>query len=431
MVLIFHDRGNAVNDTQLHQFVLPNSNGFDHDRSSSVGGSHRADIGLLDSTPAIVRDGPGGVLTETNMDGGNSSNHGYVKEATLPNGVVNILSNGNDNEIVTFAYAHGEGHVIYSSIPLDYYIDNRGPTGTRAGMDIYSANIVAYAVSLVDPIVLDLDGDGFEFFHVTDSSVDFSMTPDGLTRPNDWLAPDDGFLVFDKNDNGQIDDITELFSEYFAEGVTSGLGALKTLDENSDGVLDSQDSQFSQLRVWQDLNSDGRTDESELKLLSDFGISNFDLSVDPNVQLVGESVFLSTGIMEHINGDKSHFGEVAIGVSSLAADIQPQEEDVDLGSISKLRIEGVERIDSTNGQHEKMTLDVSDIFENATGPNVITLTGDVGDSLVLDITADSVEQSKDLIDGSVDATRYIMAGSSTNLLVDNDISVSINHFLPI
>ena len=58
----------------------------------------------------------------------------------------------------------------------------------------------------------------------------------------------------------------------------SGFQALSQWDKNKDGVLDISDTVFTQLRVWQDLNQDGLTDEGELRSLRDVGIRSISLA---------------------------------------------------------------------------------------------------------------------------------------------------------
>ena len=72
-----------------------------------------------------------------------------------------------------------------------------------------------------------------------------------------WTSPDDAMLAYDKNANGEIDGITELFSEYMSETAEDGLEALAEYDSNSDGVFDANDTIFNDVRVWQDSNSNG------------------------------------------------------------------------------------------------------------------------------------------------------------------------------
>ncbi|MAR78857.1 MAG: hypothetical protein CMM18_01355, partial [Rhodospirillaceae bacterium] len=256
-----------------------------------------------------------GNLNDNSLDGVNNSRHGFVELNSLPNNAIPLFTTNNPDEIVTFVYPQGQGHVIYSSIPINKHMSGNGNSpGVENIRDIYAPNLVQYAATLVDPIVLDLDGDGFEFIHIDNQSISFSMNPDVSQQPNDWVAPDDGFLVLDKNNNGIVDDIREMFSEFFVEGVNTGVGALSTLDENKDGVINSLDSQFANLKIWQDKDSDGFTDHGELKLLSDFDFSELNLKVNEVNASIGDSVLLSVGSIKGSDGNGAIFGEVALSV---------------------------------------------------------------------------------------------------------------------
>lgn len=58
----------------------------------------------------------------------------------------------------------------------------------------------------VDPLVLDLDGDGIETVGVgITSPVLFDQNGDGVKEGTGWIKADDGFLVLDRNGNGAID----------------------------------------------------------------------------------------------------------------------------------------------------------------------------------------------------------------------------------
>tara|TARA_Y100001970_G_C14196891_1_gene838649 strand:- start:867 stop:2150 length:1284 start_codon:yes stop_codon:yes gene_type:complete len=410
-VLIYHDRN--VRDVET---VLPGNNGITATRNFS---DSRA-IDILDNS-TIVTDGPGGTINDSSLDNGSSSSHGFVAAASLPGNAVKILSRTNDDEIVTFSYAHGAGHAIYSTIPLDYYL-NGGPT-PLAFKNIYTPNVIDYAAHLVDPIVLDLDGDGLEFIHVQGNSIDFSMDPAGTITPKDWLSPDDGFLVFDKNENNKVDDITELFSEFFADGVSSGMEALKIFDENNDFVIDAKDSFFSKLLIWQDKNVDGKTDEGELNNISDFGINSLNLDSEDAFQIVGDSVLLSSGNFETEDGEQGTLGEVAFSVTN---DDKSDIPTVNLGSISSLQIADLERLDTTNNSNERTIIRLEDILGSANTPRELSIFGDKGDELFINSKSGDVQLSSILMDGSVEATKISFEGTSTSFFVDNDISVSIN-----
>jgi hypothetical protein len=136
------------------------------------------------------------------------------------------------------------------------------------------------------PIVIDVDGNGFD---LTDAvhGVKFDLNGDGIPDALSWTAADsdDAFLVVDRNANGKIDDGSELFGN-FTPQLTSrkpnGFRALMDLDSpeaggNGDMVLDSRDSLFSRLQLWQDKNHNGISEPEELHPLSYAGIKSLSL----------------------------------------------------------------------------------------------------------------------------------------------------------
>ena len=67
--------------------------------------------------------------------------------------------------------------------------------------------------STSDPLVLDLDGDGFEMVGQNEG-ITFDHNGNGVAQGTNWVKPDDGFLVFDRNNDGIINNGSELFGEY-------------------------------------------------------------------------------------------------------------------------------------------------------------------------------------------------------------------------
>ena len=126
----------------------------------------------------------------------------------------------------------------------------------------------------VDPLVLDLDGDGIELTSRSAGSLRFDLDGDGFAEPTGWVLPDDGLLALDINGNGTIDDISELFGS----PTQSGYAELAAHDGNADQVIDAADAVFADLRVWQDANRDGVTDAGELKTLAEAGITSIGLT---------------------------------------------------------------------------------------------------------------------------------------------------------
>ena len=68
----------------------------------------------------------------------------------------------------------------------------------------------ANAESITSPLVLDLDGDGVETIS-SEQGVYFDHAGDGFAEKTGWVSPDDGLLAIDLNNDGKIDNGTELF----------------------------------------------------------------------------------------------------------------------------------------------------------------------------------------------------------------------------
>jgi hypothetical protein len=137
-VLIFHDRHVDTAET-----ILPGAPGnilrdFADDRNVQIVNAGTS-----------VTNGPGGVLNDTSLDGGNSSTHGYIQAASIPAGALGVLSRGNASELVLYAYRHGLGWVVYSTIPLDFYLGGSGPSPVSGNLRlIYSPNVIQFGRDL-------------------------------------------------------------------------------------------------------------------------------------------------------------------------------------------------------------------------------------------------------------------------------------------
>lgn len=145
------------------------------------------------------------------------------------------------------------------------------------GVAIGQAAKIAHWIDGSDPLVIDLDGDGIETTALRDSSVYFDVDGDFFAERTGWLKGDDGFLVVDTNGNGRIDDISEMFGGVGA----SGFAELAAFDSDGDGKITMADAAWADLKVWQDKDGDGVTDDGELSGLNALGIVSLGLSGTP------------------------------------------------------------------------------------------------------------------------------------------------------
>lgn len=86
-----------------------------------------ADADLTDAGEDALGSGPGGVVTDSTIDGGNYTTHGYVNASSLPAGaeVLMTTGGGNPDHAVGFIYDFGAGSVQFYGIPMDFYNENK------------------------------------------------------------------------------------------------------------------------------------------------------------------------------------------------------------------------------------------------------------------------------------------------------------------
>ena len=130
-----------------------------------------------------------------------------------------------------------------------------------------------------EPLVIDLNRDG-----KTDvSGVQFfDLDVNGRRELTAWAGEGDGILVFDKNGSGIIEDGSELFGDHYLKSdsslASSGFDALSDLDSNGDVIIDENDVEFANIKIWANLDDDGIFSPDELISLEDAGIASIDLS---------------------------------------------------------------------------------------------------------------------------------------------------------
>ncbi len=124
-------------------------------------------------------------------------------------------------------------------------------------------------VQQADPIILDLNGNGFDLTHYRDGAR-FDILGNGRAAPTAFVTGGDAFLAIDRNADGIINSGRELFGDQ--NGAANGFEELRKLDSNGDGVIDRHDADFDKLLLWRD-NGNGITDPGELISLRNAGIA--------------------------------------------------------------------------------------------------------------------------------------------------------------
>jgi hypothetical protein len=128
---------------------------------------------------------------------------------------------------------------------------------------------------LVDPLVINFNGQGAR---LGDMTLSFDLDGDARKEEIAFVAPGSGFLVLDRNDDGQVNNGTELF------GPASGHGFLElaAFDADANGWLDENDPIFAKLKVWMA----DQAGQQQLVSVADMGIGALLLSpVDTQFKL--------------------------------------------------------------------------------------------------------------------------------------------------
>ncbi len=171
------------------------------------------------------------------------------------------------NELPSFAGGNGGGsrpsnvstvsveRFMYESESVSYSAQGLINTedGQQISVDVYmnmSREFASYeSVSmeferqLCDPLVINYAGDAAS---LTDETYSFDLDFDGAADNINFAGEGSGFLAFDKNGDGKINDGRELFGPQTG----SGFSELRQYDQDGNGWIDENDDIYSKLSVW-------------------------------------------------------------------------------------------------------------------------------------------------------------------------------------
>jgi hypothetical protein len=97
--------------------------------------------------------------------------------------------------------------------------------------------------ALKDPLVVNFSGKGTE---LTRQRYSFDIDADGVSDQIHFVTSDSGFLALDKNQDGVVNDGSELFGTRSGDGFTD----LARHDSDGNGWIDENDPVFETLRIW-------------------------------------------------------------------------------------------------------------------------------------------------------------------------------------
>ena len=166
---------------------------------------------------------------------------------------------------------------------------------------------------MTEPIVMDLNGDGVKTT-IAAQGINFDYNNDGFAEKIAWANIDDGVLVADLNNNGKIDNGTEVLT---AE-------TLADFDTNNDGIIDENDENFSALKVMKVDGSLLSMEEAEIKSINT-NVTATDIYDENGNNMFGEGTFTKT------DGSVNSFGEYNLVTdfsNTQASDILEETEEV-------------------------------------------------------------------------------------------------------
>ncbi|RWP10169.1 MAG: type I secretion C-terminal target domain-containing protein [Mesorhizobium sp.] len=234
-----------------------------------------------------------------------------------------------------------------------------------------SADFVVYD-SATDPIILDLNHDGFAFSDLS-HGVQFDINGDGTKDQVAWNSSNDGMLAVDLNHDGKIDDGTELFTPNFGGGnFASGAAALASLDSNHDGLIDHNDTAFDSLLIWKDANANGASDAGELSHLADNGIVSISTAATPTVGEIDGQTVTGNGTFHMADGTTGNYVEVELDTSLVA----PAEPTAGTAGADTFKLDNLDIKDLITDYHgtgpggEGDKIDLSALFDTAPGGDI-------------------------------------------------------------
>lgn len=294
----------------------------------------------------------------------------YYRLVTLPDGSVSDHS-----------YTHDQ--IAYANYIIQQF---ERKVNSKSFSSVFTDYQDATTAPKVDPLMLDLNGDGLATTNLDQSDVYFDLDANGFVERTAWIDTNDGLLVLDRNGDGKITNGQELFGDQtlLSNGnrATSGFEALREFDDNKDGKIDASDIVYLKLKVWQDLNRDGVSQAEEMKSLADVGIKaiNLNSTVTGAADAMG-NIQRRLGSFVKTDGSDGQIGEYLLNRDTMSSldmfgdsvvipdDIAVLPDLQGAGNVSSLRIAMAK---DESGQLKKMVLEFLETKDAAARDELFT-----------------------------------------------------------
>lgn len=185
------------------------------------------------------------------------------------------------------------------------------------GIDLYmSRSFEQYAeatgtmetlkVNLIDPLVINLDTCTAD---ISDQKFYFDLDSDGKLDEMSALSASSGFLALDLNEDGEINNGSELFGTKSGDGFKD----LSQYDKDGNGWIDEADEVFDKLKIFC-INEDGTTTQYSLKDKgvgaiylgnsdTEFSLTNQENMINAQIRKTGLFLYESgfAGTIQHVD----------------------------------------------------------------------------------------------------------------------------------
>lgn len=231
------------------------------------------------------------------------------KEDSLNNNITGYNPDGTRSSM--FSFSRYEAHYYAETEDVSYR--TRGTVVTADGRELdfnisfemsrsfeeyYEKEHTFNIGNLRDPLVINLDTD---IASVSDQKFMFDIDSDGIKDSISMLGKSSGFLALDRNNDGEINDGSELFGTKSGDGFRD----LAAYDSDRNGWIDEADEIWDKLLIYS-MNDDGST---SMYGLSEKGVGaiylgnvSTNFSLNNSLNNATNAVIRKTGMFLYENG---------------------------------------------------------------------------------------------------------------------------------